>query len=94
MTAKPIPEYQIHEKFILRPGEKFRTRRGSGPMYGKHELGPFSTFQLLSLTQARSRVFAECIDTKSGTTHSLYIAGPRFKDGDVTKRPFDIKRVR
>lgn len=93
MTAKPITEFQIHEKFTLRPGDRFRTRRGSGPAYGKTALGPFSIFQVVALTQARTRVYAECLDLKSGTTHSLYISGPRFKDGDVIKKPFDIKRV-
>lgn len=88
-----VSELRLSPRVVLRPGDQFRTVRGSGPMYGECPLGPFSTFQVVRLESKRTRIFAECIDQSTGMTHTLYVAGPRFRSGDMVYRPFRLKRI-
>ncbi|WP_437230118.1 hypothetical protein SH661x_001792 [Planctomicrobium sp. SH661] len=92
---KPVEHLQLSPRVALRPGDQFRTTQGSGPLFGgKHHLGPFSTFRLLQLEANRTRIYATAMDVKNGTTHTLYVSGPRYKTGDTVFIPFKVRKVK
>lgn len=89
-----VTELQLSPRVSLKPGDSFRTVRGTGPHFGesKTPLGPFETFTLLSFIQKRTRLYGEA-RSESGT-HVLYLKGPKYKSpGGSTYEPFKIKKV-
>lgn len=94
MTLKPVEQLQLSSRIALKPGDQFRTVKGTGPLFGgKHALGPYSTFRLVQLERNCTRVYAEAVDVRSCQTHTLYVSGPRYQQGDTVMVPFKVRKV-
>ena len=76
--AGDAPSYQVSPRRKLRPGDRFRTIRGTGPHFRDAAIGEYAVFRCLRIWTRGRRTYAEAQHCRTGAVHDLYLDGPRY----------------
>lgn len=97
-----VDHLQLSPRKLLRPGLRFRVRRGSGPVHRTTgqpcgvAAGEFRCLRLFRDSRRPARLYCDALEQSSGRVHTLYLAGPRHKAAttpEVECRPYSIALV-